>query len=151
MALLYPFSDQFKEDFFPVIVKAFNEQRGTRLDPKEFEILLSVPVKKGDSVGILMVTKRSDDFLRFRVRLTGFTDLTSVGNFVIRHEMNFATSLLEVYWETSITLEKGKFQELGVAMRSALYQRWLNSDHILYLEDRGRLMTEQHAFVLTQT
>jgi len=151
MALLYPFSDKFKEEFFPVLVKAFNEQRGTRLDPKEFEMLLSVPVKKGDTVGILMVTKRTDDFLRFRVRLTGFTDLTTVSNFVMRHEMNFATSLLEVYWETNVTLEKSKFQELGVAIRSPLYQRWLNSDHILYLEDRGRLKTETGGFVLTQT
>lgn len=151
MALLYPFSEEFKDEFFPLISKAFNSERGTRLDPKEFEILLTVPVKEGDNCGILLVTKRTDDFLNIRVRIEKFADVDLVGKFTMQHAENFSSSLYEVYWEVLVTLNIDKYRELYNAIRSPLYQAWLASDHLLYLENGGRLKTEINSFIKLQT
>lgn len=150
MSLLYPFSEKFKEDFFPVIAEAFNEQRATRLDPNGFILMMTVPVSKKDNAGFVMVTKRTDDFLRLRLRFDKYADYTAVGEFKMKHEMNFASSLFEIFWETEMILDRSKFQEIGQAIRSELYQAWLKADHIIRLENGGKLMTEYNSFVKHQ-
>lgn len=147
MSLLYPFNEDFKKKFLKTVVTEFNAQRGTRLDPEGFELLLTLPFRKGDKLGILAVTKRQDDFLRLRLRLDRLDDYNGFGPFKMEHDVNHAASLWEVFWECTMILKKDEYLDLTKAQNSELYQGYLNSDHILRLEDGGRLATGLGSFV----
>lgn len=147
MSLTYSFTEKFQEEFSTLLVKEFNAQRGTKLDPKNFIILLTTPVKTGDRIGVLMVTKRTDDFLRFRIRVDQYNEYSAAGQFTMKHEQNHATSLWEIFWECSVVLDKTKFFELSQAAASERYKRYCNQDFAVRLETGKRLLNEFGSFV----
>lgn len=151
MALTYSFSDKFTEEFSTLLVKEFNAQRGTNLDPKNFIILLTPPVKKGDAIGVLMVTKRTDDFLRFRIRVDQYNEYSAAGEFTMKHEQNHATSLWEIFWECSVVLDKAKFFELSQAAASPRYKAYIKQDFVIRLESGKRLKNEFGSFIKHET
>lgn len=147
MSLLYPFTPKLKKDLLELVVAEFNSQRGTSHTASGFELLMTKPFRKGDKIGLLAVTKNQGDFLRLRLRLSSLDLYNGFTPFLLEHDKNHASSLWEIFWESSMVLKKEDFQELTTAQNSALYQGYLNSDHILRLEGGGRLASGFGSFI----